>query len=132
MEQKTYWWRVLVVVFAVVLFSYGFIVSNVIDGFGWYYSYVDSFDFASVAFFCSSLFLFFVSDAAFLKWFKFTFIWWFFSIILIILTPESYNSFLNLSPDRESVSIWLSVLFVIISLAKLVWDTKTLRHGGEK
>ncbi len=132
MEQKTYWWRVSVILFAVVLFSYGFIVSNVIDRFGWYYSYVDSFDFASVAFFLSSFFLFFVSDAVFLKWFKFASIWWFFSIILIILTPESYNSFLNLSPDRESVSIWLSVLFVIISLAKLVWDTKTLRHGGEK
>jgi hypothetical protein len=31
--------------------------------------------------------------------------------------------------NRESVSIWLSSLFVIVSLVKLVWDTRKLRQN---
>lgn len=129
MEKKTYWWRGVVVLFAFALLSYGYVISD-IETFGWYYSYVDSFDFASIAFFCCSLFLFFVLDTVFLKWLKFASIWWFFSMIVIILTPESYSSFLNLSPDRQFVSIWLSALFVIISLVKLAWDSKKVRENA--
>jgi cell division protein FtsW (lipid II flippase) len=128
MEQKTYWWRILVLLFAGILFSYGYAVLNIekLEGNN---SYIDSFDFASVAFLISSIPLFFVRDEIFLKWFKFSLVWWFFAIILIALTPSSHHSFLNLNPDRESVSLWLSGLFVIVSLTKLVWDTRKLRQN---
>ncbi len=50
----------------------------------------------------------------------------------LLLFCTRTSSFFSSNPEKESISIWLSVLFVIISLAKLVWDTKKLRQGGEK
>lgn len=76
--------------------------------------------------------LFLISRIVFKKWVHFSIMWFLSTAVLILIAPEYQGGWLGIGPEKESVSIWLSVLFVIISLAKLVWDTKKLRQGGEK
>ncbi len=141
MEQKTYWWRGLVIFFSGILVVLGLIYDNyfcfangskdcLLDNLR--IVFFEPLFFFSLALFFVSSFLFFVSDKVFVCWLRFTVPWFIASALLIALTPQSSGSFFPSNPEKESVSIWLSVLFVLISLAKLVWDTKTLRQGGEK
>ena len=74
--------------------------------------------------FIISPFLFLISDKVFLKWLQFAGIWILLSIIAIAATPDRHN-FLSLGPDRETVSIWMGSLFVIISLVKISWDSRS-------
>ncbi len=145
MEQKTYWWRVLTIFFGGMSLAVAYVLNNQLlfgtcdhtYSTGSYQGCLDTAGidigkplfFFSIAILCVSILLSFVRDEVFLKWLKFSAVWWFFAIILIALTPSSYHSFLNLNPDRESVSLWLSGLFVIVSLVKLVWDTRKLRQN---
>ena len=113
--------------FATILFGYGYIAINV-DKFGLYNSYIDPVILASLSFFVTAGALFFVYDRVFLRWLIFAPIWWLFSVIIISMTPEYSGGFIvGYSPDRSTVAFGLGISFVIISLAKLVWDTKKLR-----
>ncbi len=64
-----------------------------------------------------------LSDSIFKKWIKFAVGWIFVSLIAIAATPEYGGGFLD--PDREQVSIWMSSLFLIISIIlMIVWSVK--------
>ena len=47
------------------------------------------------------------------------------------MTPEYGGGFIiGYNPDRSTVAFGIGVLFVIVSLVKLVWDTKKLQQSG--
>ncbi len=118
------------ILFAVVLLSYGYIAAYL--NVRLYNPYIDSLLFLSLSLGVVSVLTFFVCDSVFFKWLYLTILWVIVSGVLLVMTPQYPGGWAFSSPGRESVSIWLSVLFVIISLAKLVGDTKKLRQGGEK
>jgi hypothetical protein len=128
MEQKTYWWRILVILFAGILFGYGYVAAYV--NVQLYNSYIDSLLFLSMSLGVVAFFSFFVSDLVFMKWFYFATLFMLVSCVLIAAIPQYSGSWAFSNPGRESVSIWLSSLFVIVSLVKLVWDTRKLRQSG--
>jgi hypothetical protein len=66
------------------------------------------------------LFTLFISDTIFKKWLIFTAIWIALTIIFVALTPVSGGGPLGLNPDKEMVSIWMSSLFVIISIPMFI------------
>ena len=76
-----------------------------------------------------AFFSFFVSDFVFMKWFYFATLFLLVSCVLIAAIPQYPGGWAFSNPGRESVSIWLSGLFVIVSLAKLIWDTRKLRQN---
>ena len=118
------------VLFAGVLFSYGYLAVNV-DELGWYNSYIDSIILSGLSLFVISMTLFFVCDKVFLKWFYLSIFWWFCSLMIILMTPEYGGGFIvGYNPDRSTVAFAIGILFVIASLAKLVWDTRKLRQEG--
>lgn len=122
--QKIYWWRFLTVIFSVLVFGYGYIAVN-FDGLGIYNSFVDSLMFLSLSLIVVSPFLFFVRDEVFKKWLRFAGVWFGVAAILIALSPEYSGGWgPSLNPTKESVSIWMASLFVIISLAKITWDSR--------
>jgi len=77
----------------------------------------------SLAVFMISLLLFFVSDKVFKKWLVFSIVWIFLTVAIVGITPEYSGGFFDITPGKETVSIWLSELFVIASFAKIVWDS---------
>ena len=78
-----------------------------------------------------SLFLFLVNDNIFKKWLIFSLVWLVLSFILILVTPEYSGGWgPNFNPDRETVSIWMGVLFVIISLVLIIWQSVKERKRG--
>ena len=130
MEQKTYWWRILVILFAGILFSYGYLSVSA-GTLGWYSSFTDSIILFALSLFVTSIALLFVYDKVFLKWFYFSIFWWLCSLIIISMTPEYGGGFIiGYNPDRSTVAFGIGVLFVIVSLVKLVWDTKKLQQSG--
>ena len=138
MEQKTYWWRAGVLLFSGVLVALGLIYEKYFCfAYGSNECLLDSLRIVffeplfifSISFLLISPVLFFVCDTVFLKWFRFAVIWFLVSFLLIAITPQSSGSFFPSNPEKESVSIWLSSLFVIVSLVKLVWDTRQLRQS---
>lgn len=92
-----------------------------------YNVYVDPFMFFSLSILATSLFLFFVTDAVFLKWLRFAVAWFSLTTIFIIMAPVYTGGFMGFGPTKESVSIWMASLFVIISLIKLIWDSRRLK-----
>jgi hypothetical protein len=129
--QKTYWWRIL------VLFISGGVVFL-----GWVYDTYLCFSSSSsdcpfdqfrlsifepamfLSLLATSPFLFFVRDAVFLKWLRFAIVWFVITVLLIVLAPVSTGGRMSFGPTKEFVSMWMGALFVIASLAKLVWDSK--------
>jgi len=124
---KTYWWRIIILL--AVLF---FVVAD-------YFTYCEmsmrrcfwngdiyilrTIFHLSVPILISSIILFLTSDNIFKKWIKFAIGWIFVSLIAIAATPEYGGGFLD--PDREQVSIWMSSLFLIISIIlMIVWSVK--------
>lgn len=72
--------------------------------------------------------LFFISDKIFKKWLRFAGIWFAVAAILILISPEYSGGFgPSLNPTKESVSIWMSSLFVIGSLAIIVREKLSAR-----
>ena len=129
MEQKTYWWRILVILFAGILFGYGYVSVNV-DKLGWYSSFTDSIILFALSLFVTSMALLFVYDKVFLKWFYFSIFWWLCSLIIISMTPEYGGGLIiGYNPDRSTVAFGIGLLFVIVSLVKLVWDTRKPRQN---
>lgn len=76
----------------------------------------------SIALIIVSFFLFFVRDGLFIKWFRFALGWFFVSVVLISLVPVSVGGWLGIGPTKLSVSIAMSELFVVISLAMFAWE----------
>lgn len=128
MEQKAYWWRVLVLLFAGILCGYGYVAAYV--NVQLYNSYIDSLLFLSMSLGVVAFFSFFVSDLVFMKWFYFATLFMLVSCVLIAAIPQYSGGWAFSNPGRESVSILLSSLFVIVSFVKLVWDTRKLRQSG--
>ncbi len=126
--QKTYWWRIILVGVAIIVLVASYIgpctfkFSRCLGG--------NSIPITRTAFhifiaiFIISLFLFFINDKIFLKWLRFAVVWIILSTILIALTPTYSGGWISMNPDKEMVSICLGSLFVILSLAKIVWDSK--------
>lgn len=137
--KKTYWWRVLLSFFAAIGITIGEIT---------FYPYKyglckDSLDncavsvlrksfseplfIFAVALFLISLFLFFVSNNIFIKWLKFAVVWIILSLFFILITPVYPGGFMD--PNREQVSIWMSGLFLIISLILIIiWHIKEKKN----
>lgn len=131
--QKTYWWRII-----------AFLISGALLVFGWVYDtylcfsmtskncFLDQYRLviiepiviSSIAWFTVSIALFFVFDKVFLKWLRFAAIWIVLTAILVGLSPVYSGGWINLNPTKESVSIVMGLLFVTLSLAKIIWDSK--------
>lgn len=83
----------------------------------------------SLALLIVSPLLFFISGSIFFKWLRFAIVWFVLAVMFIILSPEYQGGWLGIGPEKESVSILMSVLFAIISIAKISWDIwKAKRH----
>ncbi len=125
--KKTYWWRV------------GLMVTFVLLLVGAYMGYCDYrlsrclwgnhipairtiFHF-SLSLLCISPFLFFVTDTLFKKWFWFGVVWIFISIIFIAFTPEYSGSWFIGGPEKESVSVWMASLLLLLSLTFISYET---------
>jgi cell division protein FtsW (lipid II flippase) len=140
--QKTYWWRIVILLLSIIVFGYCYIASNnlklglchVESGqqkcIVHYNNYIDPLAFMSIFIFAVSIVLFFINDKVFLKWLRFAVVWVILSTILIALTPEYSGGWISMNPDKESVSIWLGLLFVILSLAKIIWDSKKQKRDS--
>ncbi len=139
--EKTYWWRIVVALFSVL---------GIVIGYAIFYPYqyglcnaslkeicffsnfkktfaeplvLISFSFSAV-----SAFLFFINDTIFKKWLRFGIIWIVLSFVFILISPERSGGFgPSLNPTKELVSIWMSSLFVIISLAIIIREKLKLR-----
>lgn len=131
--QKTYWWRIGIVVVGGFVFGWEYLAvnafeTNLCDSVNncifRYTSYTDSLMFLSLSLLITSPFLFFVQDNVFLKWLTFALAWFVITSILIALAPVSTGGWMSFGPTKESVSIWMGTLFIIVSLVKLLWDTK--------
>jgi hypothetical protein len=70
-------------------------------------------------------FLFFVRDEVFKKWLWFALVWFGISAFFIALTPAyNHGLFSMMNPTKEGVSLWMSILFIPLSLGLLLWGSK--------
>lgn len=85
------------------------------------------------AIFIVSFFLFFVSMNVFKKWLWFALVWFGISIYWISVSPEYDSGFFSMMNfTKEKVSIFMSVLFVPISLGILLfasWKERKSKSG---
>ena len=75
-----------------------------------------------------SIFTFFISDRIFARWITFAIVWMIMAVSAIAISPI-YSPYIFGGPTKESVSIWMGTLFVIISLtmfAVMTWRER--RH----
>ena len=130
--KKKYWWRIIISSVAgaatisilvydkYLCFSHG---SDFCPFDQYRLTIIEPIAFASIFIFIVSLSLFFVSDIVFKKWFKFAMIWLVVTAIFVSLVPVYTGGFINFGPTKELVSIWMGVLFVIISLVLIIWQS---------
>lgn len=127
--QKTYWWRITVLMLGMIMFGWGYLAVNASE-LKLYNPYIDPLMFLSISLIAISPFLFFVHDMVFLKWLRFALVWFALAVVFIILSPEYQGGWIGIGPEKESVSIWMSSLFVIISLIKISWDSWKIRKSS--
>lgn len=94
-----------------------------------YNAYVDPLMFLSLFTLAISFFLFFISDKIFIKWLKFAASWMGITALFVLLAPVYTGGWMSFGPTKESVSIWMGSLFVILSLIKITWDWKKDKNG---
>lgn len=130
--QKTYWWRVPSLLLGCIIFGWGYLVTTINSLDSWYSAYIDPSMFLSLSLIFVSIALFFFSDSVFLKWLRFAIVWFTLAAIFILLAPEYQGGWLGIGPEKESVSIWMSVLFVILSFGKIIWESRKAErsHGA--
>jgi predicted MFS family arabinose efflux permease len=117
------------------MFGYGYLAANN-EGLGLckieggkqtcsihYNDFIDPLMFSAISIVVLSLFLFFISDNVFKKWLRFAIAWFIVDVVLIALAPTYTGGWMNFGPTKESVSIWMGVLFVIISLVLIIWQS---------
>ncbi|EKD58677.1 MAG: hypothetical protein ACD_56C00073G0006 [uncultured bacterium] len=126
--QKTYWWRFVGLFLGLIVLGWGYISINVYeigicevagDCFFKYHKYIDYLMQASLSLIFTSAVLFFVNDFVFKKWLKFAIAWITLATIFIIFAPTSSTQIVG-NPTKESVSIWMGSLFVIISIIQMI------------
>lgn len=79
-----------------------------------------------------SVSLFFVKNSVFNRWIKFAIGYVIVAWFIILSTPVDVHSFNPLKIERYNVSIWMSSLFLIISLVLItIWQIKE-RKGQKK
>lgn len=84
--------------------------------------------FFSMSLIVLSLILLFLNNSIFKKWLKLSIPLAIFCWIIILITPVSSLGFLT--PEREQVSIWMSSLFLIISIVMIViWTIQEKRKS---
>ena len=72
-----------------------------------------------------SVFLFLVQDSVFNKWIKFAIGYVIIAWIIILSVPVRIHSLSPITIERYNVSIWMSSLFLVISLILLaIWQFK--------
>lgn len=134
--NKTYWWRIsisivsLVVIFLGYLSIYAYEIGICSRGANCSFGYnpvIDSILYLAISTLLVSLITFFVLDKVFKSWFKFYIVWIIITIIFIYLAPTYSSGVIANSPTKEIVSIWMSVLFVIISIISFIVQTKKLK-----
>lgn len=137
--KKTYWWRVLNLLIGIIIFTYSYVASygdelglcEMVNGIEQcvisYNGFVDALAFLSVALIIVAFFNLFIANVVFEKWISFAAIWIPLTLFLIAITPEYRGGWINLDPDREMVSIWMSSLFTIISIIILAYQSYKLR-----
>ncbi len=74
----------------------------------------------SLAVFVVSLFTFFISEKVFKRWRVFTAFWIVATTIFVIFAPVNASGPFGIGPTKESVSVWMSILFVIISILMFI------------
>ena len=101
-----------------------------------YHYYIDPLSYVSLAIFISAIFTFFVSIATFRWWGICSLLWWTLGVILIINAHHTSGKFFDvLILTKESISIWMGALFVIISLimfAVMTWRENRAKKQREK
>ena len=124
--KKTYWWRICLIMLSVVVLLLAYIGPckyNISRCFwGNYILITRTLFHIFLTILAISPVLFFVSDYTFKMWIKFTIIWFIIGSILVLLAPVSIGGFINFRPTKELVSIWMGILFVIISLVWIIWQ----------
>lgn len=131
--QKTYWWRVIFVLACIVILI-GLLIGPCEYKLGKCLGgnsilVARTFFHVTLSLLIVTPFLFFVRDVVFLKWLRFGLVWFFVAVVLIALAPEYSGGWgPNLNPTKESVSIWMAFIFVIMSFAKLACDSWKMRR----
>jgi hypothetical protein len=134
--KKTYWWRSLLFVLSGLIVVSGWIYDKYFCFANTNYCPFDKYRILvfepiaiiSIFILAISLFLFFVNDSIFLKWLCFAIVWLVLSAIFIALSPAYSGGFIGLNPTKESVSIWMGALFVIVSLGQIIWLSKRTKN----
>lgn len=131
--QKTYWWRIAILLIGFILVASSYVFGNKI-----FFSLCDTTGssicistlsqtvgkplfISSFFLIITSIFLFFISDKIFLKWLKFALAWFALTIIFIALAPVYTGGWVSFGPTKESVSICMGGLFVLLSVAQILW-----------
>jgi len=133
--KKTYWWRVGLIIICVLILMISYFgpcnqkLGRCVGGNS--ILMVRTLFHFSLAFLVVAPFLFFIRDNIFLKWLRFAAGWVFLSAIFIILAPE-YSSGVVGNPTKETVSIWMGSLFVIISLVIIIHQSRKLNKNIKK
>lgn len=131
--KKTYWWRVVVLVFfgLIMILSYFGPCENKLERClgGNSILLVRTLFHLSIPILFSGLFLFLVGDNIFIKWLKLSVILFFISLFFISITPEYSGGWVSFTPDKEQVSIWMSALFLVISIVMItIWSIKDKKY----
>ncbi len=135
--SKTYWWRFGALLIGALVFGWGYQLVSAenlglcrqgISCLFKYNVYVDPLMFLSLSLLVITPFLFFVSDAVFLKWLRFAVLWFGVTAIFIIMAPVYTGGFVGFGPTKESVSIWMGSLFVVASLVQIILAHRKLKQ----
>ena len=130
--KKTYWWRIITLILSTSIVFGGLIYEK-------YFCFAVNYDscpfdkyrliifepavIMSLSLFVMSLLLFFINDLVFKKWLKFAIAWFVLASVFIYLAP-TYSTQVVGNPTKESISIWMGSLFVIISLVQIILEHK--------
>ena len=80
-----------------------------------------------VPLFLLSLITYKMQDEIFHKWLKFVYIWVPLTIILVLISPEYGNSLFPI--EKDSVSFFMSVLFLLISIILILSNHFSLKNS---
>ena len=112
------------------------ILLNYMRAFGISYSVykiiVEPLFFVSSSLLIVALFLLFVRDQIFIAWLTFAKWWIPLTIVLIVISPtDGSGAFFPAFSSKELTSIWMSSLFVVISLILITYKHFTLKGDQE-
>lgn len=145
--KKAYWVRGIVVIVALLGLFISYVANNqllfgICDNpynFGSYEGCLDKgkfsvgspFLYLSLSLLLSSVFLFFVSDIVFKKWLGFALVWILLSILLIVPAATHSGGIITGPTTKEEYAIFMSILFVPISLGILLFASWKERKSSK-